>query len=122
MTSRSRASARAALALVALALAAPAAAHAAPGSGPSSVVSLGDSYISGEAGRWQGNSPDPAPGNDGTDRACRPAGSPGCQVDKASVYVGGSAANGCHRSDVAEILSAQIPVARRVNLACSGAV
>ena len=31
-------------------------ANASPGSGPTAAVSLGDSYISGEAGRWQGNS------------------------------------------------------------------
>jgi hypothetical protein len=97
------------------------AAHAGPSSGPTSIVSIGDSYISGEAGRWQGNSVDPAPGNDGTDRACRPAG-PGCQVDKSTVYVGGTDTNGCHRSDVAEVLSASVAVDRRVNIACSGAV
>ena len=31
-------------------------AHAAPGTGPTAVVTMGDSYISGEAGRWLGNS------------------------------------------------------------------
>jgi lysophospholipase L1-like esterase len=97
------------------------AAHAAPSSPTTAVVTMGDSYISGEAGRWQGNSFDPAPGNDGTDRACAPAG-PGCQVDKSRVYVGGSAANGCHRSDTAEVLSAVLPVGMRDNIACSGAV
>ncbi len=107
-------------ALCALMLGAPAA-HAGEGSGPTAVVTLGDSYISGEAGRWAGNSTSPTPGNDGTDRACRPAG-PGCQVDASTVYVDGTAANGCHRSDVAEVLSASLPVAARVNLACSGAV
>jgi hypothetical protein len=97
------------------------AAHAAPPSGPTAIVSLGDSYISGEAGRWQGNSVDPAPGNDGTDRACVPSG-PACQVDKSRVYVDGTDANGCHRSDVAEVLSASVPVDKRINIACSGAV
>ncbi len=96
-------------------------AQAGPATGPTAVVSLGDSYISGEAGRWQGNSVDPVPGNDGTDRACAPAGA-GCQVDKSRVYVDGTAADGCHRSDVAEVLSARLPVARQINLACSGAV
>ena len=42
--------------------------------------------------------------------------------DESRVYVGGTAANGCHRSDVAEVLSARIDVDRGVNLACSGAV
>ncbi len=83
-------------------------------------VSMGDSYISGEAGRWQGNSINPLPGNDGTDRAC--VGSPLCSVDQSRVYVPPSDTDGCHRSDVAEILSAPLPVVRRVNLACSGAV
>jgi hypothetical protein len=97
-------------------------AHAATHSGPTAVVTMGDSYISGEAGRWAGNSLDPSPGNAGTDRACVPAGSPTCQVDKSRVYVDGTAADGCHRSDVAEVISARLPVARRVNIACSGAV
>jgi lysophospholipase L1-like esterase len=107
-------------ALCALALG-PSAAHAGPTSPNAVVVSMGDSYISGEGGRWAGNSVDPAPGNDGTDRACVPAG-PTCQVDKSRVYVGGSDANGCHRSDVAEVLSAGFPDAQGVNIACSGAV
>src|SRR5215218_1851127 len=107
-------------ALLCLAAAAPAAAVASPGSGPTAAVSLGDSYISGEAGRWAGNSVTPTGDNDGTDRACVPE-APACaQEDKSRVYVGGSAENGCHRSDVAEILSASIPVAERVNIACSG--
>ena len=108
------------LVLCALALV-PASAAASPGSGPAAVVSMGDSYISGEAGRWQGNSLSPTPGNDGTDRACQPAG-PGCQVDKSRVYVDGTAADGCHRSDVAEVLSAKFPDAQGVNIACSGGV
>jgi lysophospholipase L1-like esterase len=85
-------------------------------------VSLGDSYISGEAGRWQGNSDDPAASRDGTDRACSPSISTCTSYDKSKVYLGGSDTNGCHRSDVAEILSASLPVQDQVNLACSGAV
>ncbi len=111
------------LALCAFALAlVPAPASAAPGAGPPVVVSMGDSYISGEAGRWQGNSLSPAPGNDGTDRACLPAGSPACQVDKSRVYVENTDKDGCHRSDVAEVLSARFPDAQGVNIACSGGV
>jgi len=106
---------------VVLALLAPAAASAAPGSGPTAIVSIGDSYISGEAGRWAGNSINPAGDRDGTDRTC--AGQPvACSYDRSRVYLGGSAENGCHRSDVAEVLSAQVPVAERINIACSGAV
>ena len=100
--------------------AAPSPAFGGPGTGPTTAVALGDSYISGEAGRWQGNSFSVAPGNDGTDRAC--AGGRLCSVDKGKVYVGGTDVNGCHRSDVAEILTASLPVAERVNLACSGGV
>jgi lysophospholipase L1-like esterase len=94
----------------------------ASGAKPTAIVSLGDSYISGEAGRWQGNSNNPAAGRDGTDRSCSPSITVCATYDKAKVYVDGSAANGCHRSDVAEILGARIAVDRKVNLACSGAV
>jgi GDSL-like lipase/acylhydrolase family protein len=102
--------AAAAIALVG-GLAVPASAQATSSRGhdrrPSAVVSLGDSYISGEAARWKGNSADPAPGHQGTDRG-------------TGVY-GDTEANGCHRSDVAEIVSARLPVRKVINLACSGA-
>lgn len=114
--------AAAALMALLLALAAGAsAASARPGSARTAVVSLGDSYISGEAGRWNGNSTSPTPSNAGTDRACVPTGSPLCQ-DRflGSVYVEGTDRNGCHRSDVSEILSSRIRVSRRINLSCSG--
>ncbi|MCA1689370.1 MAG: GDSL-type esterase/lipase family protein [Actinobacteria bacterium] len=94
---------------------------AGPGSGPPAVVAMGDSYISGEAGRWRGNSIDLLPGNDATDRACIP-GALLCLADKSRVYVGGSAADGCHRSDVSEVMSARLAGAQPVNIACSGAV
>lgn len=98
---------------------APGSASASPGQGPTAAVSIGDSYISGEAGRWQGNSLSSAPGNDGTDRAC--VGGPPCSVDKKRVYVGGTE-TGCHRSDVSEIATAKLPVAERINISCSGGV
>lgn len=68
-------------------------------------VSLGDSYISGEAGRWAGNSDDSS------------------QTDAlgASAYYDagtGEAIPGCHRSKSAEIAFGTISSA---NLACSGA-
>ncbi len=94
---------------------------AGPGSGPTAAVSIGDSYISGEAGRWAGNSVSPGGDKDGTDRACRPPGLT-CQVDKTRVYEPGTENGGCHRSDVAEIHSASLPVAQRIDLSCSGAV
>ncbi|MER7228187.1 GDSL-type esterase/lipase family protein [Streptomyces rubradiris] len=82
------------------------------------VVSLGDSFISGEAGRWSGNSNDSDSGYSGTDRAFDPATG---VTDEHRVY-GASYDNGCNRSDSAEVNSAPVPAgARRLNLACSGA-
>ncbi|WP_137992467.1 GDSL-type esterase/lipase family protein [Streptomyces vilmorinianum] len=88
---------------------------AANGSGPSAVVSMGDSYISGEAGRWQGNSLTTSGSRNGTDRAWT-----GSAYDPSRVY-GATAANGCHRSDSAEVKSAGGIASALVNLACSGA-
>jgi len=113
------------LALVAVLLAGAAhvpAAYAGPRSPSTAVVTMGDSYISGEAGRWFGNSIDPAGSRDGTDRACVFTAGLCASYDKTKVYVDGTAANGCHRSDVSELLSARLAVARRFNIACSGAV
>lgn len=90
---------------------------------PTAAVSLGDSFISGEAGRWQGNAvPLNLLGDRwGTDRgayACNTNGS-WCYHDAARVY--GSSAGGCDRSDSAEIQNSGIAVDHRINLACSGA-
>ncbi|MEI8240832.1 MAG: hypothetical protein WCI22_15570 [Actinomycetota bacterium] len=91
----------------------PVAAHTAsadgPGAGAPWVVSIGDSYISGEGGRWAGNS----------------------NSSSGSVDAGGSAAyydnatrtaetiNRCHRSSAAEVhIGGGIS---SLNLACSGA-
>jgi hypothetical protein len=74
---------------------------------PSAIVSLGDSYMAGEGARWKGNSASSAAGHKGTDRG-------------AQVY-GYTDVNGCHRSDVAEIISAGLPVRKTINLACAGA-
>jgi lysophospholipase L1-like esterase len=104
-----------ALALLAFFLAvAPAAAR------PTAIVSMGDSFISGEGGRWLGNGSEPFGTRSGTDRAAVDCGSLGCEYDPARVY-GSSEANDCHRSDVAPIESAPITVDEKVNLACSGA-
>jgi YVTN family beta-propeller protein len=89
----------------------------------SMVVSLGDSFISGVAGRWRGNG---ASGNEkgdswGTDRAayiCKNHREV-CEHDPARVY--GTTNGGCLRAGSAEILNAGIGVERRLNLACSGA-
>lgn len=96
-------------------------APASPGSATTAVVSLGDSFISGEGGRWMGNGSDRFGARSGTDRAafaCGPSG--GCRHDPHRVY-GESEDSGCHRSDVAPILSAPIAAGEAVNLACSGA-
>ncbi|MER7951636.1 GDSL-type esterase/lipase family protein [Streptomyces sp. NPDC096079] len=90
------------------------AAHAAPGTGPTAVVAMGDSYISGEAGRWLGNSLTNSGSRNGTDRAWT-----GSSYDPSRVY--GTTAGGCHRSDTSEVRSAGPIASSLVNLACSGA-
>ncbi|MEU3608826.1 GDSL-type esterase/lipase family protein [Streptomyces sp. NPDC035033] len=89
-------------------------AQASPGGGPTAVVAMGDSYISGEAGRWLGNSLTNSGARDGTDRAWTGGGH-----DPARVY--GTTAGGCHRSDVSEVRSAGPIASSLINLACSGA-
>jgi hypothetical protein len=104
---------------VAWMFASPAAAQA--GSTPTAIVALGDSFISGEGGRWLGNGSEPFGTRSGTDRAAFACdGWGGCDYDPARVY-GASERNDCHRSDVAPIRSAPVAVDQRVNLACSGA-
>lgn len=92
---------------------------AGPGSATTATVSLGDSFISGEAGRWNGNSLNMFGTRDGTDRAAS-CFLIFCSYDATRVY-GSSYSNGCHRSDVATIKSAAISVNQKINLACSGA-
>jgi hypothetical protein len=72
---------------------------------PDWVVGLGDSYMSGEAGRWAGNADDPG--------MVDALGS-GAYDDSGS----GDSIPGCHRARSAEIA---IGVADAVNLACAGA-
>ncbi|KUN09426.1 hypothetical protein AQI95_06380 [Streptomyces yokosukanensis] len=97
------------------------------------IVSLGDSYISGEAGRWAGNADTGAHGSAwGTDRAadnCSKS-EDECDHDLDTVYGPTSYAPGgtkCDRSDVAPINMTdtdgypRVPPWRRFNLACSGA-
>ncbi|MEU6865678.1 GDSL-type esterase/lipase family protein [Streptomyces sp. NPDC046876] len=103
------------LALTALVGGAAGTAAASPGTGPTAVVSMGDSYISGEAGRWKGNSLTNSGSRSGTDRAW----TTGSTYDPSKVY--GATAGGCHRSDSAEAVSAGAIADVAVNLACSGA-
>jgi lysophospholipase L1-like esterase len=110
-----------AAALLALAALTPAPAWAGPGSPRTGIVSLGDSFISGEGGRWLGNGSEPLGTRSGTDRAafdCDPLGF--CDYDPERIY-GASEENECHRADVAPIRSAPIAVDEQLNLACSGA-
>lgn len=95
-----------------------AAAPAAPPSGPAVAVAMGDSFISGEAGRWLGNTDRYDGSRNGTDRAW----TGGSTYDPAKVYGATGAVGGCHRSDVSEIATAPLPgIEQRINLACSGA-
>lgn len=85
-------------------------------------MALGDSYISGEGGRWQGNA---APWNllgdrYGTDRAAHHCLGGTCLHQPTRIY-GTSYANGCDRSDVSEVNSSNLQGYRLFNLACSGA-
>ncbi|MFM7253678.1 MAG: hypothetical protein ACKO27_11525 [Ilumatobacteraceae bacterium] len=100
------------VALAALPGATPAVADG-PGVGTPWVVSLGDSYISGEAGRWAGNSNNSSASVD--------AGGPTAYLDN-----GGTSETiaGCHRSTAAEIhigTDANGTAVNSLNLACSGA-
>jgi len=97
----------------------PGAATAATAPLPTAVVAMGDSYISGEAGRWLGNSTTITGNRAGTDRAAFRVG--GLWFYNATRVYGASDANGCHRSDVAEVRSSAIAVGSLINLACSGA-
>ncbi|MBC7372498.1 MAG: hypothetical protein H7323_00715 [Frankiales bacterium] len=78
-----------------------------PGVGTPYVVSVGDSYISGEAGRWAGNT--------NTGEAYHDAAGADAYWDNPGRTA--EAINGCHRSESAEIF---IGVGA-ANLACSGA-
>ena len=87
----------------------PAVAADGPGVGAATVVTLGDSYISGEAGRWAGNSNSSASSVDALG---------------STAYFDNAAGNAeqianCHRSKAAEVFIGG--GVRSVNLACSGA-
>ncbi len=92
------------------AFAAPQAAHAdGPGVGAPWVVSVGDSYISGEGGRWAGNSNSSSSSVDAL--------GPTAYFDNAANTA--EAINRCHRSKAAEIIIGS--GINSLNLACSGA-
>ena len=113
---------------------APASAKAAGASAQDvSAVSMGDAYISGEGGRWQGNAAgdwskggvDPAV-KDATDRV-KTAGLSLDQIYAPREALSDGRTPGCHRSDVSEINGAMGtptsagPVNHVMNFACSGA-
>ena len=79
-----------------------------PGSGAPRVVSVGDSYISGEGGRWAGNSNNSSSSVD--------AGGAAAYYDNGGVS---ETINRCHRSTAAEIAIGG--GVNSLNLACSGA-
>ena len=83
-------------------------------------VALGDSFVSGEAGRWLGNSRGGGPSANGTDRMCILRWW-GCELRAGGVYRDGPT-EGCHRSDTAAIETLTTDFERRINLACSGAI
>ncbi|MFJ4153004.1 beta-propeller fold lactonase family protein [Streptomyces galbus] len=94
----------------------------------SAVVTVGDSFISGVAGRWQGNGQRSYSYTDvhGTDRAvykCVTGGvNSSCNYDPRLIYgTSYKSAAGCMRSYSAEAQSADLPVYRKINIACSGA-
>jgi hypothetical protein len=87
----------------------PAARADGPGAGTPWVVSVGDSYISGEAGRWAGNS--------NASESYVDAGGPTAYFDNATNT--GEQIPRCHRSKAAEIhIGGGV---NSLNLACSGA-
>ncbi len=88
---------------------APAARADGPGVGATWSASLGDSYISGEAGRWAGNT-------NGSSSKADALGS-SAYYDNASGS--GETISGCHRSKSAEVFIGN--GVSGVNLACSGA-
>ena len=90
-------------------LSVPAAMADGPGVGTPTVVSVGDSYISGEAGRWAGNT-------NGSSNNTDALGST-AYYDNASNT--GEVINRCHRSKAAEIIIGGGVNSK--NLACSGA-
>ena len=53
---------------------------------PTAIVALGDSFISGEGGRWLGNGTEPLGTRSGTDRAAFGCDGWLCEYDPARVY------------------------------------
>jgi hypothetical protein len=83
--------------------------EAGPVTGPPTVVTLGDSYLSGEAGRWAGNTEGPSSSIDAL--------GPTAYFDDATDTA--ESTPGCHRSKAAAAHIGDGVVS--VNLACSGA-
>lgn len=101
---------------------------------PTALIIMGDSFASGEGGRWEGNSPIDTGDSDGTDRAAYVDDALQWRYDTGPIYgntdaydpplIGGGDAptdNICHRSDIGDESHGGITDIR-VNLACSGAV
>jgi hypothetical protein len=86
-------------------------AQASPGQGLPAVVSLGDSFIAGEGGRFAGQADNPA-----TDLGWNVYGDTVNYVEGGWTHEGG-----CHRSTSAPVFGASPAAFQRINLACSGA-
>lgn len=89
---------------------------------PKVAVALGDSFTSGEGGRWQGNSPVDSGSRGYTDRAVTSTDGE-IWYDISKVYEPTSYVNDCHRSLTAPItyLKDAPDIDKVFNLACSGA-
>lgn len=120
-------------ALPALAALAPARAASAAAEERWTAVALGDSFMSGEGGRWLGNAAGRADGSgvpvelwNRTDRVVT-EGRSADEIYGGSDYLSDGRTPGCHRSDISEITStrgtslAGAIIRTPVNLACSGA-
>jgi len=107
--SRSLPAAAVLVATASLLVPAPPAVADGPGVGTPTVVSLGDSAISGEAGRWAGNTNESSSWTDAL--------GPTAYYDNATNSA--ETIPGCHRSKAAEVHIASGVVSK--NLACSGA-
>ena len=94
------------------------------GGTPDAFVVMGDSLASGEGGQWNGNpyfgNPDWVAARHTVAGLDNPQGTYGSTWVDSTATVPSTIAQGCHRSDVAEAMSANFP-GNAYNLACSGA-
>jgi lysophospholipase L1-like esterase len=98
------------------------AAHADPFTNDSAVVIMGDSFMAGQGGSWQGN---PSPNNSstaylrGSSVQAAASATYGSTLDDPTLPAGNG--TGCHRSQPSEAANSGIPATVTFNIACSGA-